>query len=179
MPWRPDRAVPPGEEGELIVDIGAETAFSGYLNAPDVTNEKIKDGWYFTGDVLIVEGGGDYTFVGRADDLIRSGGESIHPEEVEAVLDACAGVSESTIVGLPDHKWGEIVVACVVADSHGAAAIDEHCRQSALAGFQRPKAYLFLEELPRNAANKVLRRELRDLAAKANAGERDLQLHRI
>ncbi len=93
--------------------------------------------------------------------------------------DAYAGVTESAIIGLRDQKWGEIVVACVVAASGDAASIDEHCRQSALAGFKRPKAYLFVDKLPRNAANKVLRRDLCDLAAKANAGEGDLQLHRI
>ena len=174
-----DDIAAPGEEGELIVDTSADATFSGYLNAPDVANEKIRDGWYFTGDILIVEGGGDYTLVGRADDLIRSGGENIPPEEVEAVLDACAAVTESAIIGLRDQKWGEIVVACVVADTGSAAAIDEHCRQSALAGFKRPKAYLFVDKLPRNAANKVLRRELRDLAVKADAGVGDLRLHRV
>ena len=174
-----DDLAAPGEEGELIVDVNTDAIFTGYLDAVEATQSKIKDGWYYTGDVLIVEGGGDYTFVGRADDLVRSGGENIPPEEVEAVLDACAGVAESAIIGFPDKKWGEVVLACVVAESGSAAAIDKHCRQSELAGFKRPKAYLFVEKLPRNAANKVLRRELRELALKAESGEGDLRLHRV
>ena len=171
----PDDIVAAGEEGELIVDSTVDTIFTEYLGRPDATADKLRDGWYYTGDVFLQEADGDVTIIGRVDDMIRSGGESIHPEEVEAVLDAHAGVGEASVIGIPDPKWGQMVVACVIpAEGAGsaelAAAIDAHCRASTLAGFKRPKGYLFFETLPRNAANKVLRRLLRDEAAVARDG---------
>jgi acyl-CoA synthetase (AMP-forming)/AMP-acid ligase II len=78
--------VKPGEAGELIVDASAETFFSGYLNRPDATAEKLRNGCYFTGDVCVMHENGDMDLVGRVDDVIRSGGESVYPEEVEALL---------------------------------------------------------------------------------------------
>ncbi|MGB0630820.1 MAG: AMP-binding protein [Alphaproteobacteria bacterium] len=168
-----DDIVAAGEEGELIVDATVDTIFTEYLGRPDATAEKKKDGWYYTGDVFLQEANGDITLVGRVDDMIRSGGESIHPEEVEAVLEAYPSVAEVSVVGILDPKWGQMVVACIRA-AHGDAAasaadIDAHCKASSLAGFKRPKAYFFTEELPRNAANKVLRRLLRDAATEAQA----------
>lgn len=171
----PDDVVAPGEEGELIVDAGVDMMFSGYLGRPEATAEKLRGGWYYTGDVFLQEADGDVTLVGRVDDMIRSGGESIHPEEVEAVLGGHEGVTEASVVGIADARWGQMVVACVIPAGNGAPemlaeAIDAHCRGSALAGFKRPKAYVFVEKLPRNASNKVLRRELRDYAAAARDG---------
>ena len=165
----PDDEIGPGEEGELIIDTSADATFSGYLNRPDATAEKVRDGWYFSGDVVEVEADGDLTLRGRVDDVIRSGGENIHPEEVEAVVAAHPGVAECCLIALPDSHWGQAAVACVVGagEAPAAAELDAHCRASALAGFKRPKGYLFVDGLPRNAANKVLRRELRRLAEEA------------
>lgn len=168
----PDDVVGVGEEGELIVDPSVDTMFTEYLGRPDATAEKLRNGWYYSGDVCVQEANGDVTLVGRVDDMIRSGGESIHPEEVEAVLSENSSVGEVSIVGVPDATWGQRVVACVIpaADSSPvdlASALDQHCRESTLAGFKRPKAYLFVDALPRNATNKVLRRVLRDDAAAA------------
>lgn len=167
----PEEVAEVGEEAELIVDAAADATFSGYLNRPDATAEKIRDGWYYTGDVVRREANGEYTFLGRVDDMIRSGGESIHPEEVEAVLAAHQAVKETSVVGIPDPRWGQIVVACVVpAAEVNATALDAHCRASTLAGYKRPKGYLFVDALPRNAANKVLRRVLRDMVREARDG---------
>ena len=164
----PDDIVAAGEEGELIADATVDTIFTEYLGRPDATAEKLRGGWYYTGDVFLQEANGDITLVGRVDDMIRSGGESIHPEEVEAVLETHAGVSEVSVIGVLDAKWGQMVVAAVVSDTEDravlAADIDAHCKATSLAGFKRPKAYYFADELPRNAANKVLRRLLRDAA---------------
>ena len=167
----PDDVVGAGEEGELIIDAGADATFSGHLNRPGTTAERVRDGWYFSGDVVEVEANGDLTLRGRVDDVIRSGGENIHPEEVEAVLASHPGVAACCAVALPDAHWGQAVLACVVAsgEAPGAAALDAHCRASRLAGFKRPKGYLFVDDLPRNAANKVLRRELRRIAEAASA----------
>ncbi len=171
----------PGEEGELIIDIHADTVFSGYLNLPEATAEKIIDGWYHSGDIFLVEGDGDYTFVGRADDMIRTGGESVHPEEIEVILDAQEEVKESSVIGISDPKWGEIVIACITPASGGLdpAALNEVFRQSSLADFKRPKAYLVLDQFPRNAEGKILRRVLRETALKAQSEGSDIELLRI
>ena len=168
----PDDAVGPGEEGELIIDASADATFSGYLNRPEATAGKLRDGWYYSGDIVEIEADGDLRLRGRVDDVIRSGGENIHPEEVEAALAAHPGVADCCVVGLPDPRWGQAVLACVVAagEAPGAAALDAHCRAGGLAGFKRPKGYLFVDSLPRNAANKVLRRDLRQTAEAAAEG---------
>jgi 2-furoate---CoA ligase len=163
---RPDERVKPGEEGELIIDAGADTIFTGYLNRPDADADKLRDGWYYTGDMVVLHPGGDVDLRGRVDDMVRSGGENIFPEEIEIVLAKAPGVAEAAVIGLPDPRWGEIAVGCIVGKGITAEALDAHCRSSTLAAFKRPKAYLFLDQLPRNAT-KVIRRELRATAAKA------------
>ncbi len=168
----PDALVPVGGEGELIVDASSDAVFTGYLNRPDATAEKLRDGWYYTGDVCRRLDGGRVELKGRIDDVVRTGGENVHPDEVEAVLDQYPGVRESAVVGVADARWGQMVVACVVRGNDGvtAAALDSHCREAKLAGFKRPRGYVFLDALPRNAANKILRRVLRDTAAAASDG---------
>lgn len=176
----PDDVVGSGEEGELIVDMDVAQAFTGYLDRPDATAEKVRGGWYFTGDIVLVEPNGDLTLAGRVDDMIRSGGESIHPEEVEAVLTSHPALRELSVVGVVDPHWGQIVVACVVSDAPVTAAeLDAHCRASTLAGYKRPRGYMFMESLPKNAANKVLRRVLRDTGAKARQGEGAVTFHTV
>nr|MCS5604041.1 AMP-binding protein [Alphaproteobacteria bacterium] len=154
----PDDIVPVGEEGELIVDADADTIFDRYLNRPDATAEKKRNGWYFTGDVFRLLEGGDIELVGRVDDVIRSGGENIHPDDVEPILRDHDGVADISIVGIKDDYWGEMTVACVVAKNSTltAADLDAHCKSSTLSSYKRPRGYVFMDELPRNAANKVL-----------------------
>src|SRR5688572_9188114 len=145
----PDDVVAEGEEGELIAAADVDTVFSGYLNRPDATAEKLRDGWYFTGDVVKSEPGGMWTLMGRVDDMIRSGGENIHPEEIEEALKTHPGLAESSAIALPDARWGQIAVACIVKKDAAAgaatlaAAFDAHCRASTLAAFKRPRAYFF------------------------------------
>jgi acyl-CoA synthetase (AMP-forming)/AMP-acid ligase II len=154
-----DDVAAPGETGELIVDMSADTMFSGYLNRPDATAEKIRDGWYFTGDMCMVHDNGDVDLVGRLDDVIRSGGENVFPEEVEAAIATHPGVREVSVIAVPDPMWGQAVVACVVFASPDInwRHIDTHLRASPLAGYKKPRAYFTVDALPRNAANKVLR----------------------
>ena len=161
-----DDLVKPGEAGELIVDASADTFFSGYLNRPDANIEKLRDGWYFTGDVCVLREDGDVDLVGRVDDVIRSGGESVYPEEVEAVLTTHSAIREAAVIGIPDPLWGEMVVACVSLAAADARwqELDAHCRESNLARYKKPRAYLTFDSLPRNAANKILRQNLRDAA---------------
>ena len=168
----PDDRVAPGEEGELIVDATIDTIFTEYLNRPDDTQDKLKDGWYYTGDICLLHGDGDVDLIGRADDMIRSGGEHIHPSEVEPVLGSHADVAEAAVIGITDAKWGQMVVACILSSEAKADAqgLDAHMQKSGLAGFKRPKAYVFFDSLPRNAAGKVLRRALRGEVEAAREG---------
>jgi 2-furoate---CoA ligase len=160
----PNDIARPDEPGELIV-ADSDCMFSGYLDNPQATASKLRDGWFFTGDVFTHRHDGAFDFVGRVDDAIRSGGESIYPAEIEQIILTHPGVDEVCVVGIPDNYWGEQVVACIVARRKRVSAgeIDRHCRAAVLAGFKRPRQYVFVDDLPRNASNKILRRELREM----------------
>ncbi|HXJ77629.1 MAG TPA: AMP-binding protein [Candidatus Methylomirabilis sp.] len=162
---RPDEAVPPGEKGEIIASLDSDEAFAGYWNRPDADARALRDGWYFTGDMGYVDETGDLYVAGRVDDMIISGGENIHPVEVEEVLARHPQVKDVAVVGEPDEKWGERVVAFVVPRDAGVTAgvLDQHCRESPdLANFKRPRRIVFVDEIPKTASGKILRRLLRD-----------------
>jgi 2-furoate---CoA ligase len=157
-----DEVVANGEEGELIV-AASDSAFVGYLNQPQATAEKLQDGWYRTSDAAVRTPEGTIRILGRVDDMIISGGENIHPSEVERVLATAQGVAEVVVIGIPDQRWGQSVTACVVPQpgvTLSADVLDAFCRSSELADFKRPKRYFILQQLPKNALNKVLRRHL-------------------
>jgi 2-furoate---CoA ligase len=156
-----------GEDGELLSDASADATFTRYLHRPEATAEKLIDGWYRTGDIAVKRADGDLDVKGRVDDMILSGGENIYPEEVEALLVKHESVTECSVIGLPDERWGEVVVACIVGPDADEATLDAHLRASTLANYKRPRRYLFLDQLPKNAAGKVLRRILRDEADQA------------
>ena len=163
-----------GEDGELLSDASADATFTRYLHRPDATQERLQDGWYRTGDIAVRRADGDLDLKGRVDDMIISGGENIYPEEVEAALIGFEGVRECSVVGAPHEKWGEIVVAFIVT-AEGAVTemqLDSHMRAGRLPDYKRPRLYLFVPELPKNAANKVLRRMLRGKAAEEAAARR-------
>ncbi len=164
-----DDLVAPGEEGELIADANSDQVFAGYLNRPDVTAEKVRDGWYYTGDVVRLREDGDVDLVGRVDDVIRSGGENIHPEDIEDILGTHEGVRELSVVGVKDAYWGEMAIACILPNdpAPSAADLDDFLRASSLSPYKRPGGYIFLDALPKNATNKILRRVLRETATKA------------
>ena len=108
---------------------------------------------------------GELFVAGRVDDMIISGGENIHPVEVEEVLARHPQVGDVAVIGEPDEKWGERVVAFVVPRAPGltAEAVDRHCRESAdLAGFKRPRRIVFVTDIPKTASGKILRRLLRE-----------------
>jgi 2-furoate---CoA ligase len=157
------RLDPPGE-GEILCHMSSDEAFTGYWNRPDADESAIRDGWYHTGDVGRIDEDGDLWVVGRVDDMVVSGGENIHPVEVEDVLARAPGVREVAVVGTPDDRWGQRVVACVVAeDGVTAEELDAYCLSSErLARFKRPREYRFVSELPKSPSGKILRRMLRD-----------------
>ncbi len=161
----PDETVPPGEKGEIIASLDSDEAFAGYWNRPDADGKALRDGWYFTGDMGYVDEAGDLYVSGRVDDMIISGGENIHPVEVEEVLARHPHVKDVAVVGEPDEKWGERVVAFVVPGDLGliATMLDQHCLDSPdLANFKRPRRIVFVKEIPKTASGKILRRLLRD-----------------
>jgi 2-furoate---CoA ligase len=146
--------------------------FSGYLNRPDATAAALTGGWYRTGVLAVFDDDGDFRLAGRVDDMIICGASNIYPEEVEAVLSTHPHLTDIAVVGVPDDRYSELVVACAVGSGISAAHLDARCRASDLADFKRPLAYLFLPELPRDSLAKVLRRELRPAAASAHRNGR-------
>jgi 2-furoate---CoA ligase len=153
----------PPPEGEILCHMSSEEAFTGYWDRPDANAKAIHDGWYRTGDVGRIDEDGDLWVVGRVDDMIISAGENIHPVEVEEVLARAPGVREVAVVGAPDDRLGQRVVACVVSDPGVTKEqLDQFCLAStALARFKRPREYRFVPELPKSASGKILRRLLR------------------
>lgn len=151
--------VPRGEVGEIATCAG--TAMSGYWNLPDETAETLKDGWIFTGDLGYQDADGYVYLAGRKKHMIIRGGENVYPSEVEPVLLEAPGVRDAVILGLPDDTWGEIVVAAVVPDCENPDAdeIVAYCRGK-LASYRCPERICFVEEMPLNAAGKILRHEL-------------------
>jgi 2-furoate---CoA ligase len=147
-------------DGEICADLRSEEAFAGYWRRPDADAKSIRDGWFHTGDVGWIDEDGDLWLDGRLDDMIISGGENIHPLEVEDVLASHPGVREVAVVGAPDERLGERVVAVVVGDA-AQGDLDSHCLASSLARYKRPREYRFVDELPKSASGKILRRELR------------------
>jgi 2-furoate---CoA ligase len=160
----PERVVAPGEDGEIVCHLASDEAFAGYWNRPDADEKAIRGGWYFTGDLGRLDEDGDLWVVGRVDDMVISGGENIHPLEVEEVLARHPRVREVAVVGAPDDRWGQRVVAVVVPEGElTAAELDAFALASeTLARFKRPREYRFVDELPKSPSGKILRRVLRD-----------------
>lgn len=159
----PADVVEQGEEGELIVNTDSPLAFDGYLNKPEHTEEVIHDGWFFTGDAAYETETGNIVITGRADDMIISGGENVHPANVEDVLASHPEINDVGVVGVPDDEWGEIVKAFIVADADlSADELDTWClNNDSLADFKRPREYEFPDKLPRNPSGKIMRYKLR------------------
>jgi 2-furoate---CoA ligase len=164
----PDEVVAPGQKGEIIARLDSDEAFAGYWNRPDADAKALRNGWYFTGDVGYLDADGELFVSGRVDDMIISGGENIHPVEVEDVLAEHSLVRDVAVVGEPDERWGERVVAFVVAKDPTLSpeALDRHCVASPrLASFKRPRRFVFVQEIPKTASGKILRRVLRELTS--------------
>lgn len=157
----PTRTVDTDVQGELVVNTDSGVAFDGYWKKPD---EAIHDGWLYTGDAARRTEEGWTIITGRVDDMIISGGENIHPTEVEDVLLLHPNVADVGVVGHPDEEWGEAVVAFVVADGDVTVEeLDQWCTDSDdLADYKRPAEYRFLKGLPRNPSGKIERYKLED-----------------
>ncbi len=155
-------ATAPGEAGEIVVR--GPTVSPGYFVGPGKIEPLLRDGWLRTGDLGYLDDEGYLYVLDRRDDLIISGGENVYPAEVEAALQAHPDVAEAGVVGLPDPRWGQTVVATIVPRPGSALTSDDiaaHC-EGRLAPYKRPKRVRFADSLPRNAAGKLVRHRLRD-----------------
>ena len=157
--------------------VRGNVVMTGYWNQPDATAEALREGWLYTGDIGSFDADGYLTLRDRSKDLIISGGMNIYPREVEEALLRHPGVRAAAVVGRPDAKWGEAVVAFVVAAGRVAQPsvkdLDQTCLDN-IARFKRPKDYRFVDALPTNNYGKVVKRELRDRlrAETADGGSR-------
>jgi len=155
--------VAPGQEGEIWLKGPAITP--GYLNKPEETARAFEKGWFRSGDLGKVDEDGYYYLTDRCKHIIISGGENISPKEIEGVINSLDDVLESSVVGIPDEKWGERVVAAIVkktASGITAGEIQEYCREH-LHNWKSPKEIVFVEALPKNTMGKVLNEEVKKL----------------
>jgi acyl-CoA synthetase (AMP-forming)/AMP-acid ligase II len=150
-----------GEPGELMV---RNTWLAEYYNRPEATGKSLHDGFFSVGDVAYRDQEGYYFICDRQIDMIISGGANIYPAEVEAVLQAHPAVMDAAVIGVPDPQWGESVKAVVQLRPGMGATADEliaFCA-SRLAGYKKPRSFDFVDELPRDAAGKLLKRKIRE-----------------
>lgn len=154
------KEVPDGTAGEVIYR--SPQLCDGYWDKPQETEAAFRDGWFRSGDLAVRDGEGYFTVVDRVKDVINSGGVLVASRQVEDALYTHPQVAETAVIGLPDERWIEAVTAVVVrAGEVTETELIDHAREK-LAHFKAPKRIVFVDELPRNASGKILKRELRD-----------------
>ncbi len=158
-----------GASGEILVR--GPNVMSGYWKAPRETAAALIDGWFHSGDMGHLDAEGYLYVDGRKKEMIISGGENIYPAEIENLLAECQDIAEASIIGRPDDRWGEIVVA-VVAAKPGSALTPAAVLQlleGRIARYKHPKEVVFVSELPKTALGKVRKEDLRQMVAQAVA----------
>ena len=159
--WNPVKKI--GDEGEIAVR--SDLVMAGYWKLDDATEDVLKDGWFRTGDIGRLDKDGYLYISDRKKDLIKSGGATVSPREVEEAIHKHPAVQEVAVIGVPDDTWGEGVKALVVLRP-GASTTEQEliafCKDQHLASFKKPRSVDFVQDLPKSANNKVLRRELRE-----------------
>ncbi|MEX2129468.1 MAG: malonyl-CoA synthase [Xanthobacteraceae bacterium] len=164
------RELPQGNVGAL--EVRGPNVFSGYWRMPEKTQAEFRaDGFFITGDVAKIDERGYVHIVGRAKDLVITGGYNVYPKEVETELDAIPGIAESAVIGVPHPDFGEGVTAVVVREKNASLSEEEVIKALAdrLAKFKQPKRVFFVDELPRNAMGKVQKNALRETYARTFA----------
>jgi malonyl-CoA/methylmalonyl-CoA synthetase len=157
-------SLPRGEVG--VIEVKGPNVFKGYWRMPEKTAAEFRpDGFFMTGDLGKIDERGYVHIVGRAKDLVISGGYNVYPKEVEGEIDAIPGVFESAVIGLPHKDFGEGVTAVVVLEKGATLGEAEvlAALEGRLAKYKAPKRVLFVEELPRNAMGKVQKAALREV----------------
>jgi fatty-acyl-CoA synthase len=158
-----DEEVPPGTIGELVVR--GPNVMKGYWRNPQATAEALRGGWLHSGDAASMDADGYITLHDRLKDMVVTGGVNVYPRESENALAEHPAIADVAVIGVPDARWGEALLAVCVLRT-GAAQPDDDtliafCRER-LGGFKVPRRYAFVETLPRNASGKVLKRVLRE-----------------
>ena len=150
-----------------VLEIRGPNVFKGYWRMPEKTAEEFRgDGWFITGDMSTMATDGRVAIVGRAKDLIISGGLNVYPKEIESLLDDIDGVGESAVIGLAHPDFGEAVAAVITTDNNSRAVSEQEiiaALADQLAAFKRPKRVFVVDSLPRNAMGKVQKKQLRDI----------------
>jgi O-succinylbenzoic acid--CoA ligase len=154
------REVPAGELGEIVVS--GPTIMTGYYKEEQATSASIRNGRLHTGDIGYLDAEGDLWLVQRREDIIVTGGENVYPAEVENALVRHPSIAAASVVGIPDHEWGQQVAAMVTC--HGQDSLTEKdllafCREH-LAGYKLPRFLLFVNRLPQTASGKVQRQQV-------------------
>jgi fatty-acyl-CoA synthase len=165
------REVAIGKVGEIVYR--GPNVMAGYHRQPEATREAFAGDWFHSGDLARFDDEGYLWLVDRKKDMIVSGGENVYPAEVERVLLDHPAVAEAAVIGVPHPRWVETPVAFVVPSGTGEVSEDEliiHCREY-LAGYKKPSAIVVVDELPRNAGGKVLRRVLRETYSEKGVSE--------
>ncbi|MEO1734246.1 MAG: AMP-binding protein [Pseudomonadota bacterium] len=150
-----------GQPGEVIAK--GPTVMKGYLNRPDATEEVLKDGWYHSGDIGVMDADGFIEIVDRKKDMILVSGFNVAPNEIEDTISNVPGVVQVGVIGIPDEKTGEAPAAFIVRESDSVTedAILDACK-AGLTNYKRPRHIQFVDEVPVTLSGKVLRRELRE-----------------
>jgi len=170
-PDEPTTDVAPGERGELLVR--GPQVFQGYYGKPEATEEVFVDGWFRTGDIVQIDDEGFVRIVDRIKELIITGGFNVAPTEVENALRQHPRVVDAAVVGLPNERSGEEVVAAVVVDGDvDVEGIREFAR-SILTPYKVPRRVFVVDELPKSLIGKVLRRQVRESLLQLSQPDRD------
>ncbi|CAB1084252.1 hypothetical protein JY97_16050 [Alkalispirochaeta odontotermitis] len=157
-----NHSLPAGEVGELICR--GPNVMQGYHCNPQATDEAIRDGWLFTGDLARIDDEGFVYIVDRKKEMIVSGGENIYPREIEEVIIRHPSVADVAVIGIPHSKWGETVKAIVVpvpGRKISEKEVIEFCKKY-LASYKKPTQVVFVPEIPRNPSGKALKRVLKE-----------------
>lgn len=148
-----------------MIEVRGQNVFKGYWNLPEKTAEELReDGFFVTGDLGVMDAEGRVSIIGRAKDLIITGGLNVYPKEVEDALNDIDGIEESAVFGVRHTDFGEAVVAAIVLDARSPPELGdvEDAVAARLARFKRPGRYVVLDELPRNTMGKVQKNVLRE-----------------
>ncbi|MGH8436695.1 MAG: AMP-binding enzyme [Pseudomonas sp.] len=156
------QSLPAGDIGEITCR--STQVMNGYWNRKEETLSVIQDGWFHTGDMGYVDARGFLYIYDRKRDMIITGGENVYPAEVENILYGHPAIADVAVVGVPDKQWGEAVKAVVVLKPDASLTTEDLIAyaRGKVAGFKIPKSVDFVEDLPRNATGKVLRRLIRE-----------------
>jgi len=141
---------------------------TGYWNAPQATKAVLIDGWFHTGDMGHQDEEGFLYVDGRSKEMIISGGENIYPAEIENLLIECSDILEASVIGRPDDRWGEIVVAVVVPKANSMLTGEQVVKllEGRIARFKLPKEVVLVNQLPRTALGKIRKEDVRQMVAR-------------